>query len=99
MKRRLAGLLALSAVPLLVGLARLISMSTGVSVFAARGKNFAAHEAWMTRAYALGAGAGTQVATMSLFSLPALESIRSTGSYAFFPRSARRSTRSLEVMS
>jgi len=53
-----------------------------LSVVAARRSAFDAHEAWATRAYALCAGAGTQVVTMSLFSLPAFEAFRSPGSYA-----------------
>lgn len=54
------------------------------SVLAARRRDFPAHEAWMTRAYALCAGAGTQVVTMSIFSLPALAPLRSSGLYALF---------------
>lgn len=78
------------------------------SVRAARRRDFTAHAAWMTRAWALCAGAGTQVLTMSVFS--AFEPSR--GGYALFMAAgwgvnaliaewvlARPSLRSLEVAS
>jgi len=49
---------ALSAVRLVVGAAMLAGLVLGLR--AARGGDFADHRAWMTRAYALALGAGTQ---------------------------------------
>lgn len=46
---------------LVVGAA--MTWSIGVGLIAIRRRDFAAHGAWMTRAYALGMGAGTQVLT------------------------------------
>ncbi|MEO7359654.1 MAG: DUF2306 domain-containing protein [Gemmatimonadaceae bacterium] len=46
---------------LVFGLAMLIAIGFGID--AIRQRNFAEHGAWMTRAYAIGMGAGTQVLT------------------------------------
>lgn len=51
----------LYAIRLLVGAAMVSSL--GLGVMAIRGRDIVAHRAWMTRAYALGLGAGTQVLT------------------------------------
>jgi len=48
----------LQLVRLFVGSGMLVSLGLGVAAIRARA--FASHAAWMTRAYALGAGAGTQ---------------------------------------
>lgn len=53
-----------------------------LSAATARARDFVAHERWSIRAYALFAGAGTQVFTLLPFTLPALESMRSPTLYA-----------------
>jgi uncharacterized membrane protein len=60
--QRVVGLLQLAR--LLVGTGMLVSLALGVA--AIRARSFARHRAWMTRAYALGMGAGTQ----ALLNLP-----------------------------
>ena len=52
---------ALYLIRLVVGTAMVASIVLGLN--AIRGRNIPAHGAWMTRAYALGMGAGTQVFT------------------------------------
>ncbi len=54
----------------------------GVSVRAARHGDVRAHEAWMTRAYALWAGAGTQAFTLLPFAIGALRPFHGEGLYA-----------------
>jgi uncharacterized membrane protein len=44
-------------------LARHMVLSIGLGIHAIRRRDFKAHGAWMTRAYAIGLGAGTQVLT------------------------------------
>jgi hypothetical protein len=46
---------------LAAGIAMVVSI--GLAAWAIRRRNFAEHGAWMTRAYAIGMGAGTQVFT------------------------------------
>ncbi len=58
---------ALSALRLVVGGAMIAFI--GAALSAVRRRDFEAHGRWMTRAYALGAGAGTQVFTLGLFTL------------------------------
>ena len=53
---------SLVVVRLIVGLAMLASIV--LAVFAIQRRDFASHGAWMTRGYAIGLGAGTQVFTM-----------------------------------
>ncbi len=53
-----------------------------VSVLAARRGDFRVHEVWMTRAYALWAGGGTQAFTMMPFFVPTFEGLRSEWLYA-----------------
>jgi len=52
------------------------------SVLAARERDFVAHERWIVRAYALFAGAGTQVFTLGIFFFPALAPLRGPEVYA-----------------
>lgn len=59
-----------------------IIVAIAVSVSAARRGDLWTHQAWMTRAYALWAGAGTQVFTFALFDAPPLEPVRGEGLYA-----------------
>jgi uncharacterized membrane protein len=54
----------------------------GISVRAARHGDVRAHEAWMTRAYALWAGAGTQAFTLLPFAMEALGPFHGEGLYA-----------------
>ena len=54
---------------LVFGSAMLLSIA--VSLDAVRRRDFKAHGAWMTRAYAIGMGAGTQVLTHPPWSLRA----------------------------
>jgi hypothetical protein len=69
---------ALNAVRLVVAVAIIGAVIT--SLLAARRRDFVAHGAWMTRAWALAAGAGTQVLTLSVFA--ALGSAQSHAAYA-----------------
>ena len=71
---------ALQSVRLVVATAMVVFIVR--SVRAARRRDFVAHEAWATRAYALWAGAGTQVFTLLPFTLPFLAAMRSPGFYA-----------------
>lgn len=101
---------ALNAVRVVIAVAIVGFVVT--SVRAARRRDFTAHAAWMTRAWALCAGAGTQVLTMSVFIVPGFETLQSRGSYALLMSAgwginalvaewvlARPSLRSLEVAS
>jgi hypothetical protein len=69
--------LALVASRVVVGVAMLVFIA--LSLVAVRRRDFVAHGRWMTRAYALGAAAGTQAFTLMPFLVP---SVRSPASYA-----------------
>ncbi|MEX2535823.1 MAG: DUF2306 domain-containing protein [Trueperaceae bacterium] len=58
---------ALYFIRLVVGSAMIAAIT--LAIMAIRNQNFPAHGAWMTRAYALGLGAGTQVLTYLLWSI------------------------------
>jgi Predicted membrane protein (DUF2306) len=67
------GLIALSLIPVFAGIFRLDELmvvglamlaSIVLAVRAIRRRDFSSHGAWMTRAYAIALGAGTQVFTM-----------------------------------
>lgn len=59
-----------------VGVALAIIVFLVRSVLAARARDLLAHERWIIRAYALFAGAGTQVFTLMPFFLPAVAAVR-----------------------
>ena len=67
-------LVVLALIPVVAGSARLVELSGGptvlpdivVGVAAIRQRDVASHRAWMTRAYALALGAGTQVFTQGI---------------------------------
>lgn len=57
----------LLVIRVVVGVAMVAAIVAGIASI--RRRNFAAHGAWMTRAYALGVGAGTQAVVLTAWSL------------------------------